>query len=164
MTSTHVAASTPRRNQTTAARLSGALRRRWPTGVGIAATTAAMLLLALLPEDLAFTVTAWGVLVAAVIYLTWGTHRGHLDADRNGRSRLLFAQTTAVLAFGAIALAAVAVDRDLGVFVLAGGWLCHAGWDVAHHRMNAVVPRWYAEACLVCDVLVAISLLATTVL
>src|SRR3954447_14988184 len=53
--------------------LTGALARRWPTGVGIAATAASLAMLAPLPERVQIYVSAWSVLLAAVIYLTWGT-------------------------------------------------------------------------------------------
>jgi hypothetical protein len=157
---------TPSENGVTGpGRAAAALRRRWPTGVGIAATAAASLLLAAVPDDLAFVVSAWCVLLAAVIYLTWGVRRAHLspNAGRRGE-QLLTAQTAAVLVFGALAISAVGLDRETGTYLLAAGWLGHAAWDVAHHWMNAVVPRWYAETCLVADVLVASSLLAPTAL
>jgi hypothetical protein len=162
-TAAPVEPAAPETGATRSARLAAALRRRWPTGLGIVATTSAGLLLAVVPDNLAFTTSAWCVLLAAVIYLTWGVQRAHLTAHACGRGwRLLTAQTAAVLAFGALALTAVALDRQIGTYVLAAGWLGHAAWDVAHHRLDAVVPRWYAETCLVSDVLVAASLLATT--
>ena len=43
--------------------------------------------------------------------------------------------------------------------MLAAGWLAHAAWDVAHHRADRVVPRWYAELCMVCDLIIAAALL-----
>jgi hypothetical protein len=134
--------------------LTGALARRWPTGVGIAATAASLAMLAPLPERVQIYVSAWSVLLAAVIYLTWGTARGDL-----GQRRWLSAQTAAVLGFGAVALAAVAVDPAAARYVLATGWLLHAAWDVAHHRADRVVPRWYAETCLVSDLIIATALL-----
>jgi hypothetical protein len=94
------------------------------------------------------------VLLAAVIYLTWGTARGDL-----GDRRWLSAQTAAVLGFGAVAIAAVAVDPAVARYVLAAGWLAHAAWDVVHHHAGRVVPRWYAEACMVTDLLLATVLL-----
>ncbi|MEU4555623.1 hypothetical protein [Micromonospora violae] len=43
---------------------------------------------------------------------------------------------------------------------MAFGWLAHAGWDLAHHR-GRVVPRGYAEFCVVLDVaLAAVMVLA----
>jgi hypothetical protein len=132
----------------------GALARRWPTGIGLTASVASLVVLAPVPEHVQVWTSAWCVLLAAVIYLTWGTARGEL-----GDRRLLSAQTAAVLGFGAVAIAAVAVDPAAARYVLAAGWLAHAAWDVVHHRTGRVVPRWYAETCLVADLLLATVLL-----
>lgn len=131
-----------------------ALRRRWPTALAVAATGASLALLSPLPEHVQTWVSAWGVLTAAVIYLAWGTARGELT----GR-RWLTIETAGVLAFGALAITATATDPQAARYVLAAGWLGHAAWDVAHHRADRVVPRWYAELCLICDLIVATSLL-----
>jgi hypothetical protein len=64
-----------------------------------------------------------------------------------------------VLGFGAVAIAAVAAAPAAAPYVLAAGWLAHAAWDVVHHRADRVVPRWYAETCMVADVLLAVVLL-----
>jgi hypothetical protein len=85
-----------------AAGLPGVIGRRWPTGVGFLATAVSLTVVAPLPERVQTYVSAWCVLLAAVVYLTWG---------------------------------------------------------VAHHRADRVVPRWYAERCLVADVLLATTLL-----
>ena len=134
--------------------LAGALARRWPTGLGIVATTASLAVLAPLPERIHAWVTAWGVLTAAVIYLAWGTARGEL-----GARRWLTAQTAGVLAFGAVAITAVELDPGAARYVLAAGWLTHAAWDVLHHRADRVVPRWYAELCMASDLLIVTALL-----
>ena len=134
--------------------LPAVLARRWPTGVAVVATAASLTLLSPLPEQVQVWTSAWCVLLAAVIYLTWGTARGDL-----GNRRLLTAQTAAVLGFGAVAMTAVAVDVDAARYVLAAGWLAHAAWDVVHHRIGRVVPRWYAETCLVADLTIATALL-----
>jgi hypothetical protein len=101
--------------------LSGVLARRWPAGVGIAAGTAGLAVLAPMAEQVQTWTSAWCVLLAAVVYLTWGTARGDL-----GSRRLLTAQTAAVLGSGAVAIAAVAVDPAVARYVLAAGWLAHA--------------------------------------
>ncbi|MGK5114971.1 hypothetical protein [Geodermatophilus sp. CPCC 205506] len=134
--------------------LRGALTHRWPTALGAVAAVNSLVLVARLPEAAQAWISAWCVLLAAVIYLTWGTARGDL-ADR----RLLTAQTAAVLGFGAVAIAAVAVDPAAARYVLAAGWLAHATWDVVHHRIGRVAPRWYAETCLVADLVLATALL-----
>jgi hypothetical protein len=136
------------------ARRPGLLARRWPTGVGLGAAVASLALVSPLPVQLQFWISAWSVLLAATIYLTWGSARGDL-ADR----RSLTAQTAGVLGFGAVAIAAVAVDPAAARYVLAAGWLTHAAWDVVHHRAGRVVPRWYAETCMVADLLLATVLL-----
>jgi hypothetical protein len=130
------------------------LLRRWPTGLGLALAVASVAAMALLPEAARPWVGAWWVLTAAVVYLSWGTARAEL-----GERRWLTAQTVGVLAFGAVAIAVVAVDVSSAAYVMAAGWLSHALWDVVHHRADRVVPRWYAEACLATDLTVAASLL-----
>ena len=151
MTSTAVNASPTIRR---AAGVRGSLARRWPTALGAVAAVNSFVLVAQLPEHAQAWISAWCVLLAAVIYLTWGTARGDL-----GDRRLLTAQTAAVLGFGAVAIAATAVDPDVARYVLAAGWLAHAAWDIAHHRLGRVVPRWYAETCLVADLTIATALL-----
>ncbi len=134
--------------------LRGLLARRWPTALGALAAANSFALVAQLPQLAQVWISAWSVLLAAVVYLAWGTVRGEL-----GNRRLLTAQTAAVLGFGAVAIGAVAVDLDVARHVLAAGWLAHAAWDVAHHRLGRVVPRWYAETCLVADLIIAAALL-----
>src|SRR5688572_20681317 len=56
----------------------GLLRRRMPTLLAIAATAASLALIAPLPERVQTSVSAWTLLLAAVIYFTWGTVRGDL--------------------------------------------------------------------------------------
>lgn len=133
---------------------SGRWRRRWPTAVAVAATAASLALVSPLSVQVQTWVSAWGVLTAAVIYLTWGTSRGELP-----RGRWLTLETAGVLTFGALAITATATDPASARYVLAAGWLAHAVWDVIHHRADRVVPRWYAELCMVCDLVVAMSLL-----
>jgi hypothetical protein len=136
------------------ARLSSAVRRRWPSGLAVVATACALAPEVFLSREARLYTGAWSVLVAAVIYLVWGTLRGDLE-----NRVLLAAQTAGVLGFGALALAVEAVGGQTGLYVLAAGWLAHAGWDVVHHHLNRVVPRWYAETCMVCDLLVATVLI-----
>lgn len=124
--------------------------RRWPTALGAGAASVSLVLVAPFPDELHRWISAWSVVLAAVVYFTWGAARGDF-----AHRRLLAAQTVAVLAFAATAMAAVAVDPATARYVLAAGWLAHAAWDVAHHRKNCVVPRWYAETCLVADLTIA---------
>ncbi len=130
------------------------LGRRWPSATGAVAAAVSLVLVSPLPDAGQLAVGAWGVLLAAVIYLGWGSARGAL-VER----RVLAIQLGAVLGFGALAIAAVAAGLEVARFALAGGWLAHAAWDVAHHRAGRVVPRWWAETCAVIDVTVALFLL-----
>ena len=94
-------------------------------------------------------------LVIAAVYLPIGAVRGQL----RGPGVLAF-ETVGVLLFGALALSALLVDRQLAHYLLAAALLGHAAWDFAHHRAGMVVPRWYAEICVVLDVILAVGLLA----
>ena len=132
------------------------LGRRWPTVAGLAAAGASALALIPLPQTGRAWAGAWTLLLAAVIYLSWGAARGDLRP-----ARWLAAQAGAVLVFGGVALTTLTVDQHQARFVLAAGWVCHAGWDAVHHRANRVVPRWWAEACAVVDLSVATVLLTT---
>ncbi|WP_460932684.1 hypothetical protein [Phycicoccus ginsengisoli] len=130
------------------------LGRRWPTAVGLGAAAASVIALLPLPHTARAWAGAWTLLLAAVIYLTWGAVRGDLRP-----ARWLAAQAGAVLVLGAVALSTLTVDQHQARFVLAAGWIAHAAWDAVHHRANRVVPRWYAEACAVVDLSVAAVLL-----
>ena len=136
--------------------LTASLRRRWPTALGLGATAVTLPLVLRLPATLSVTVSAWSVLLAGVIYLAWGSARGDLTSARR-----LAAQTAAVLVLGAAAVAAAALEQKQALYLLAAAWFGHALWDLVHHRLNAVVPRWYAETCLASDLLVTAGLLFT---
>ncbi|GAA0579669.1 hypothetical protein [Actinomadura livida] len=91
---------------------------------------------------------------AALVLLVWGTVTG----TANGRGSFGI-QAAGMLGFGAIALVAMAVDPDLGRYLVAAGWLLHGIWDAVHLKLDRVVSRSYAEACGVLDVAVAAMLL-----
>jgi hypothetical protein len=80
-------------------------------------------------------------------------------AARRGsrRAAVLRLQAAGVLGFTALALLALVVDPVLGRYVVAAGWLAHAGWDFAH-RDGRVVPKWYVRFCAPLDLLIAASL------
>ena len=136
--------------------LTARLRRRWPTPLDVGATAVTLPLVLRRPATLSGTVSAWSVLLAGVIYLAWGSARGDLTSARR-----LAAQTTAVLVLGAAAVAAAALEQKQALYLLAAAWFGHALWDLVHHRLNAVVPRWYAETCLASDLLITAGLLFT---
>ncbi len=131
-----------------------ALQQRWPTVSGLTAAAVSAAAAMQMPIALHLAISAWTVMLAGVVYLTWGSARGELE-----RPRALAVQTGGVLGFGAIAVVALSVDQDVARYVLAAGWLTHAAWDVVHHRAGKVVPRWYAEMCLAADLLLAVFLL-----
>jgi hypothetical protein len=64
----------------------------------------------------------------------------------------------------AIALAAVSVDPDLGLYPVAAGWAGHAAWDFAHLRADKVVSRSFAKWRAVFDLLGAVGILAVAML
>jgi uncharacterized membrane protein len=97
---------------------------------------------------------AAALVAIALIVLVWGA------ADRQlQRSRPFQVQALGMLGFGALALMALAVDPQLGRYLVAAGWFLHGLWDFVHLRTNRVVARSYAEWCGVVDILVAAQLL-----
>lgn len=103
-----------------------------------------------------FDPTVW--MLAAIAVLTgYGLVRGAL---RPGWGVPL--QLAVMVALGATALAAVAVNETLGGLLVAAGLFAHAGWDVYHHRADRVVVKSMAEFCFVLDTLLAIAVLIVT--
>jgi hypothetical protein len=102
--------------------------------------------------------TTWVLPLLALGYLVFGAFRGALR--RPGVLRL---QLAGVLGFTSVALVALVVDPVLGQYLVAAGWVGHAAWDFAH-RDGSVVPRWYAQFCIVVDLFVAASLVLAPVL
>ncbi|MDF3145265.1 MULTISPECIES: hypothetical protein [unclassified Streptomyces] len=95
------------------------------------------------------------VLVAlALVLLAWGAVRG----TPHGRATF-GAQAVGALVFCGLASAGLAVDPDLGRYLVAAGWFFHGVWDFVHLRLDKVVSRTFAEWCGVIDVLVAVQLL-----
>jgi hypothetical protein len=114
----------------------------------------AVLLAALVALQALDVVAPAAVLSAvALIVLVWGAVAGQLRRPDPFR-----VQALGMLGFGALALAGLAVDLDLGRYLVAAGWFFHGGWDFVHLRLDKVVARSYAEACGVLDVLVAAGL------
>ena len=99
------------------------------------------------------------LLAAALALVVWATLRGRMWPPGD-----LMLETAGMVGFAALALAALTVDRDLGRYLLAAGWLGHAAWDVAHWRANRVVSRSFAEWCAVYDTLGAVAILLLPVL
>jgi hypothetical protein len=89
----------------------------------------------------------------ALVVLVWGAVDGQLR--RPDPFRL---QALGMLGFGALALAGLVVDPDLGRYLVAAGWFGHGIWDFVHLKLDKVVARSYAEWCGVLDVLIAAEL------
>jgi hypothetical protein len=71
-------------------------------------------------------------------------------------------QTIAMIAFGAVAVAALSVNQVAGASLVALGLFAHAAWDVYHYRANKVVVRSMAEFCFVLDTLLAVAIIVAT--
>jgi hypothetical protein len=89
----------------------------------------------------------------ALSVLIWGAVDGQLH--RPGAFRV---QALGMVGFGALALAGLIVDPDLGRYLVATGWFLHGVWDFVHLKLDKVVARSYAEWCGVIDVLIAVEL------
>jgi hypothetical protein len=89
----------------------------------------------------------------ALLVLVWGAVDGRLR-----RPDLFRVEALGMLGFGALALAGLAVDPDLGRYLVAAGWFLHGIWDFVHLKLDKVVARSYAEWCGVLDVLIAAEL------
>lgn len=71
----------------------------------------------------------------------------------------LTAQTVALLGFGGLAVAGLFIDLRVGMVLAGLALAAHAGWDLVHHRRNAVVPRSLAEFCIFLDVPLGLALI-----
>lgn len=99
------------------------------------------------------------LVVVAFSFFIWGAIRGQLWPPG-----ILMLETAGMVIFAAIALAAVAVSPDLGLYFVAAGWAGHAIWDFVHWRANKVVSRSFAEWCGVFDLLGAVSIIIVAIL
>jgi hypothetical protein len=129
------------------------LRDRWPVLVGLL-----LLVGTLAGAGAGSGVPTWLVFAMALVYPVVGLLRNSI----RGRSMVLL-QVAGLVVFGGISLLAGAlVGQEVGAYVLVAGLVGHGVWDAFHHRANAVVWRWYAETCVVYDVLLAGAVLAST--
>jgi hypothetical protein len=125
------------------------LRRRqasWPVLVVLTAPFIVLRALDVVAPAAVYTAVALAVLV-------WGAVDGQLRRPDPFR-----VQALGMLGFGAIALAGLAVDPDLGRYLVAAGWFGHGVWDFVHLRLDKVVARSYALWCGVLDVGIAAEL------
>jgi hypothetical protein len=125
----------------------GRRRASWPVVGCMVATIVVIDMLDVVPLSVVVVAVALGLLV-------WGTVGG----TPNGRATF-GVQAAGMLGFGAIALVGLAVDPNLGRYLVAAGWFAHGVWDAVHLKLDKVVSRSYAEACGVVDVSVAAMLL-----
>jgi hypothetical protein len=90
----------------------------------------------------------------ALVFVVWGAVRGTPHGPAT-----FGVQAAGAFAFGGLALAGLAVDPDLGRYLVAASWFFHGVWDFVHMWLDKVVARTFAEWCGVIDVLVAVELL-----
>ncbi|MEU8179559.1 DUF6010 family protein [Micromonospora sp. NPDC049044] len=115
-----------------------ALAHRWPTGLALLVTVDMWLDPTVL--------NPWTMLVLPGGYLLIGLVRRTLHGPG-----VLATQLVGLAVWVAVTLVAVGVGGRTAAWLVALGWLVHAGWDVVHHRTGRVVPRWYTETCIVLD-------------
>ena len=125
------------------------LRRRQATWPGLVVGLASVIALRALDVIASAAVFS----AVALIVLVWGAVDGQLRRPDPFR-----VQALGMLGFGALALAGLVVDPDLGRYLVAAGWFLHGIWDFVHLRADKVVARSYAEWCGVVDVLIAVEL------
>jgi hypothetical protein len=134
------------------------LARWWPVLVGLAVGIVG--LLDVQPWSRSDPPT-WMPVGLALAYLVFGVLRGQLH--RPGVLRL---ELAGLFLFSGAVVIALLVDTSAGQYVAGAAWIGHAAWDVAHHRdlsrhrAVGVVPRGWAEFCIVLDLLIGASLIA----
>jgi hypothetical protein len=126
--------------------VAGALMHRWPTWLALLLTFDSWIHPGAPP--------AWLLVGLGAEYLVIGTLRRQF-LDR----RLLALHVAGFLGYCALACVAMSVDADTARYLIAAGWILHAGWDIVLHRADKVVWRWYAEACAVIDLMIGLSIL-----
>ncbi|WP_168800431.1 hypothetical protein [Cellulomonas telluris] len=98
----------------------------------------------------------WLLVALGGEYLVIGAARRQFRRDA-----LLAAHVAGLLLYLGLAAVAASAPAEVAAWVVAAGWLLHVGWDVALHRADRVVWRWYAEACIVIDLVVGATVLLT---
>lgn len=126
-------------------RVRAVLVRRWPTWLALVMTVDNWVQPGMPP---------WVMLALPAAYLVIGAVRGQF-----GDRRMLALQVGGLLVYVVLVAVAVTADDWLVRYLVAAGWLFHAGWDIAHHRARAVVPRGYAEWCAVVDTVIGVTVL-----
>lgn len=93
------------------------------------------------------------LIIVSLYYIISGLVRKDLATPK-----LIVIYSGIVAVFIALGSAALTVGAPWSYYIVAGGWLLHAVWDVYHFRKNKVVPKWVSEFCFVYDTLIAITL------
>lgn len=123
--------------------------RRWPSLAGLAVCAVIVL-----SGGFPLYVAAIGVAACALVYVVWS----QFNHQRRGL------QLVGMAIFGAVAAAALLVEPDVGMYIVAAGLVGHATWDLVHHRTKQSVPQWYAEFCAVIDYVMAATILVLPLL
>lgn len=142
----HVHAPTPGVHGGPSRGIVAALKHRWPTWLALLVTFDNWV-------DPSVP-SAWILLSLPAAYLVIGFARRTL-----GGPRVLALQIAGLLGYLALVLVAVSVDAEVARYLIGAGWLAHAVWDIAHHRVNKVVPRGYAEWCAVVDAVIGLTII-----
>jgi hypothetical protein len=138
----------------------GVVTRWWPALFGLIAVASLLNDEPWRPSD----PTTMILPVLALMYLVFGAVR-----RQYGRPDVLRLEIIGLVIFGTCALVTLLVAPEIGHYIAGAGWIGHAAWDVAHHRdlsrhpAVGVVPRGYAEFCIVVDFLIGASLIAAPV-
>jgi hypothetical protein len=122
-------------------------RASWPALVVLIAPFIALRALDVIAPAAVFS-------AVALVVLVWGAVEGQLRRPDPFR-----VQALGMLAFGALALAGLIVDPDLGRYLVAAGWFLHGIWDFVHFKLDRVVARSYALWCGILDVGIAAELI-----
>ncbi len=126
------------------------IARRWPTILALLLTFGKMIDPAIVPAAILVFLGAEYLIIGAV-------RRQFRDR------RLLAIHVAGAIAYSALAALTLFTDTFTAGILIAVGWLLHAGWDLALHRANIVIWRWYAETCAVIDVVIGLTVIAALV-
>lgn len=118
----------------------------WPVVVLVAGTVA-------VTEVTGIMAPSTLLIGASLVLLIWMMSTGEIKSTPNLRL-----QAIGIVFFCGVALAGLAVDPTIGVYVIAAGWFLHGMWDFVHIWRDRVVSKTFAEWCGVLDVLIAAQL------
>lgn len=99
-----------------------------------------------------------GMTAVLVVLWLWALARGLV------RDGWFGVETAGVFGFGAVTVAALAVDPRLGGVLAGVGWFSHGLWDAYHFVHDRVVNRPWSEMCAVVDIPVGLLLIVVSLL